>query len=127
MDEYRNRYGRVQSNHASAEQLHSVRRNLTDLLGNEFGLEQVESLEIHSPDVELQNAEWRDALGAALARLEVVDRLILRMRFEDDLSVPEIARLLNLGSSFGVYRRLKKVMSQVRSDLEAAGIRDGHA
>jgi DNA-directed RNA polymerase specialized sigma24 family protein len=66
----------------------------------------------------------RSTLDAALARLDTEDRVILRLRFEDDVSVPEIARLLNLGSPFSLYRRLNRILASVRRTLEAAGIND---
>ena len=63
-------------------------------------------------------------LDAALAQLDTEDRVILRLRFEDDVSVPEIARLLTLGSPFSLYRRLNRILASVRKTLEAAGIND---
>ena len=63
-------------------------------------------------------------LDCALAQLDVTERLILRLRFEDAVSVPEIARLLGIDSPFKVYRQLDKVLMTVRRHLEAAGIHD---
>ena len=47
----------------------------------------------------------------ALARLEAEDRLILRLRFEEGLSVPEVARVLHLGSPFRLYRRIDRILT----------------
>lgn len=125
LDEYRSRYGRAQgAGEASAEQ-RAARRNLTDLVSTELGIELVETSAEQAPDAVLGRRELREALGRALGLLDPSDRLILRLRFEDDLSVPEIARVLAQGSPFRIYRRLDKVLAMVRSSLTAVGIDDG--
>jgi RNA polymerase sigma factor (sigma-70 family) len=100
------------------------RRNLTDLVGGELGLDELLARADAAPDAELERRELRSTLDAALAQLDTEDRVILRLRFEDDVSVPEIARLLNLGSPFSLYRRLNRILASVRRTLEAAGIND---
>jgi RNA polymerase sigma factor (sigma-70 family) len=121
MDEHRHRYGRAQSDDLHAEAERAARRQLADFVGNELGLDAIEG-NTDSPDVELERAELRTILNAALAQLDVSDRLILRLRFEDALSVPEIARLTGSDSPFKIYRQLDKVLATVRRHLEAAGI-----
>jgi RNA polymerase sigma factor (sigma-70 family) len=76
------------------------------------------------PDTALAQKEWRATIDAALAQLDTEDRVILRLRFEDDVSVPEIARLLRLGSPFALYRRLKRILATLRKALESGGISD---
>lgn len=124
LDHHRHRYGRAQSDGRAAEEERATRRQLTDLIGDELGLEQIEGDADAVPDVELECAERRTALDAALAQLDVTDRLALRLRFEDGLSVPEIARLIGVDSPFKVYRQLDRVLAAVRKHLEAAGIHD---
>ena len=124
MDEHRHRYGRAQSDDPSAQTERSTRRQLADLVGSELGLEALEADADAVPDLELERAEQRAVLEAALAQIDVTDRLILRLRFEDGLSVPEIARLVGVDSSFKIYRQLDKVLATVRKHLEAAGIHD---
>src|SRR5689334_2737761 len=124
MDEHRHRYGRTQSDGAEAEAERATRRQLADLVGSELGVELCECDADGMPDVQLERSEQRTALDAALAQPDVTDRLILRLRFEDALSVPEIARLVGIASPFKVYRRLDKALATVRRHLEAKGIRD---
>ena len=126
MDEYRHRYGRAQSDTVDAEAERITRRQLAALVGNELGLDAIEA-DADAPDVELERSDLRAVLDCALAHLDVTDRLILRLRFEDALSVPEIARLLGIDSPFKVYRQLDKVLTTVRKRLEAAGIHDASA
>jgi len=123
MDEHRHRYGRAQSDDADAEAERATRRQLADLVGNELGLDTIEG-NTDTPDVQLERSERRAVLDCALAQLDVTERLILRLRFEDAVSVPEIARLLGIDSPFKVYRQLDKVLMTVRRHLEAAGIHD---
>jgi RNA polymerase sigma factor (sigma-70 family) len=124
LDHHRQRYGRAQSNGREAEEERATRRYLTDLIGDELGLEQLEGDAGAVPDVEVERTEQRAALEAALAHLDVSDRLVLRLRFEDALSVPEIARLIGVDSPFKVYRQLDRILAAVRKHLEAAGIHD---
>jgi len=122
LDEYRHRYGRVQAAGAGAADRHAERRSLADLVGSELGLEMLESAPNEAPDATLERTELRAALDAALGRLDPTDRLILRLRFEDDLPVPEIARLLSLGSKFNLYRRITRLLAEARRGLESSGI-----
>ena len=126
MDEHRHRYGRAQSDDADAEAERATRRQLADLVGNELGLDTIEG-NTDTPDVQLERSELRAVLDCALAQLDVTERLILRLRFEDAVSVPEIARLLGINSPFKVYRQLDKLLATVRRHLEAAGIHDASA
>lgn len=119
VDEHRRRYGRSKEGGPTAEQLN--RRQLADLLSTP---ESLESLEFHGidPDSELEAADLKAALDRALSGLEVADRLLLRLRYEDGLPVPEIAQLLSEESPFRVYRRIDKILGILRRELELAGI-----
>jgi RNA polymerase sigma factor (sigma-70 family) len=124
MDEYRARYGRVQSESDVTAERRAARRSLSDLIGSELGLDELIAHADARPDAQLEQKEWRSTLEAALGQLETEDRVILRLRFEDDVSVPEIARLLRLGSPFALYRRLKRILETLRRALEAMGVSD---
>jgi len=126
VDEHRNRYGRLQGESAASRDQQEERRNLADLLGNELDLQALETSPAGSPDEILQRSQLRAALETALAALDPPDRLLLRMRFEDDLSVPEIARVLGRGSPFRLYRRLEKLLGTLRSALHGVGVHDPH-
>ena len=49
------------------------------------------------------------------------DRLLLRLRFEDEVPVRQIAEIARLPSVFHVYRRLKKALGHLRAALEQRG------
>jgi RNA polymerase sigma factor (sigma-70 family) len=60
-------------------------------------------------------------LKAAIADLAPQDRLIIAMRFQDGRTVVEIARTLQLDQKT-LYRRLQRLMKELRVALEARGI-----
>ncbi len=119
IDEHRARYGRSRPADATPEQ--RDRRQLADLLSAEGVLDSLE-FPGGAPDANVEAAEIREALERALARIDVSDRLLLRLRFEDELSVPEIARLLREQSPFPVYRRIDGILAVLRKELTLAGI-----
>jgi RNA polymerase sigma factor for flagellar operon FliA len=49
------------------------------------------------------------------------DRVLLRLRFEDEVSVADIARRLGLDQK-GLYRRLDRLLGQLRVAIEGEGI-----
>jgi len=61
------------------------------------------------------------ALDTAVEQLSAEDRSLLRMRFEDDISVADIARTLNVDQK-GLYRRVDRVLTRLRAALEDAGL-----
>jgi len=64
------------------------------------------------------------ALKTAMAGLDAPDRLVLALRFEDGRSVVEIASMLRLDQK-GLYRRLERLLKDLRTALQAQGIESG--
>jgi RNA polymerase sigma factor (sigma-70 family) len=71
------------------------------------------------PSLALEALLETGALRAAVARLGPDDRMLLELRFEQDLTAREIATVLGLPSPFAVYRRLKRVCDELRSHVAA--------
>lgn len=61
------------------------------------------------------------ALRKAIDRLDVQDRLILRMRFDEGCSVPQIASVVGIDPKV-LYRRLDRLIRNLRRSLEADGL-----
>ena len=61
------------------------------------------------------------ALERALRRLPSGDCLLLRLRFQDGLTVAEVSRVLHVEQK-PLYRRLSKVLAVLREELEASGM-----
>ena len=123
LDEYRRRYGRRQSDDGDAADRHVARRRLADLFGIAPELAEV-SDEGDDADAGIRALELSSALEAAIAQLDVPDRLLVRFRFHDGLSVPTIARLIRAPSVAHVYRRLEHVLRSLRATLREAGVED---
>ena len=124
LDHHRHRYGRPQSEGPAALDRHRERRQLTDLVGDELGLARLESPGGTAPDIGVERSDRTNRIQCALAQLDPEDRLILRLRFEDGRSVPDIARLLKLGSPFRLYRRIDRTLNDLRRYLKTLGIND---
>jgi RNA polymerase sigma factor (sigma-70 family) len=121
VDAHRKRYGRRQGAARSDERWRD-RRDLVDLLGVEVDIGEISAGDDAAPDDAIRRAELSAVLKAALQRLDPSDRLLLRLRFEDERSAADIARLLDLPSPFHVYRRIDRVLATLKGELTAAGI-----
>ena len=124
IDFLRQRYGRmhVVASPGAADQ--AVRRRLVDLLA-----EQIDDADpLPDPamraDEELARRDLASTLEACLANLPPAHRLLLAMRFEDDLPVREIAKILRYPTPFHVYRTLNALLADLRRALRQRGVRD---
>jgi RNA polymerase sigma factor (sigma-70 family) len=123
LDYTRQRYGRVRGGTA-ADDLHERRRRLANLVGEQIDLTRLQDAAAPDPERVLSAREIHDVLASALERLEPRDRLLIRLRFEDELSAQEIASMLKLPSPFHVYRRLSHLFSVLRRTLLREGVQD---
>jgi RNA polymerase sigma factor (sigma-70 family) len=124
LDEHRRRYGRRQSDDDGSTARRAERRRLVDLLGVDPALAEVAAVAADDADANVRAIELSAALEGAVARLDVTDRLLLRLRFQDDLSVPRIARIVAAPSAAHVYRRLERVLASLRTTLREVGVED---
>jgi RNA polymerase sigma factor (sigma-70 family) len=125
VDHYRHAHGRPQGeqNTSPAQALEQVsRRNLVDLIASEIDWEQLSDGKNPQPDVALVHKERLAALRRVIGTLDVTDRLLLTLRFEDDVPLAKIGPLVGLDSRWQVHRRLKAVLAQLREGLGARGI-----
>ena len=127
VDHYRQRYGRATrgtGDPSLARTERSSRRRLFDLVTVGIDLTTVIDASTPDPDTIVRTAQRDGVLGCAIDALEPADQLLLKLRFEDDLSAREIASLLRLPSPFHVYRRLATVCGSLRRMLVARGVED---
>ena len=80
-----------------------ARRNLADLVAGEIDLEQLEDPTGDPPDARVLRSEQRQALLAAVERLELPDRLLLQLRFEDDVPIGLLAPMVGMTSRWQVH------------------------
>jgi RNA polymerase sigma factor (sigma-70 family) len=123
LDLYRAHYGRSRTRHASDRStvMRAARKALNDPLTSELDADNLPA-HGHDAEAELVYGHRDDCLKAELARLTPRERLLLTLRFEDNLSASKIASVLGLPSQFHVYRKLNTVLRALRLRLESRGI-----
>ena len=127
LDHYRTRYGRARQSQGSSALAgvdRRARRRLVDLVGDEVGPEAIASRG-EAPDEAVLRDERRRTLEAALEALDPRDRLLLRLRFAEEMSAREIGELMRFPTLFHVYRRLDAVLRRLRDHLTRAGLDRG--
>ena len=127
LDHLRRRYGRVRTvdgDSTSHDEEWAARRRLVDLLSADVDLSSISDGHASDPEDRVRVTDLYLALESALALLEPRDRLLVKLRFEDGISMPEVARSLGYPSRFHAYRRLSKVLEDLRRALESSGVRD---
>ncbi len=116
LDHLRHRYGRARDNSHTESSSRAGRKRLEDLLAEQMDVTDLPDTAA-GPEAELIASEQSRTLAAGLAGLEPRDRLLLSLRFEDDLSAREIASLVGYPTPFHVYRRLNTLLASLRARL----------
>ena len=79
------------------------------------------SYQIPAPDPDPESLasleERRGALRRAVARLPGDDRLLLRLRFEQELTLQQVADIMRLGDTQRVDRRIREVLERLRKEM----------
>lgn len=126
LDHLRRKYGRSRSADEARRADVGTRRALEDLISDVLDADRIAAVS-PLPDVAVRRAERAAAVRAAIALLEPADRLLLALRFADDRSVRQIAKILGMPTVFHVYRRLRAVLDRLRGELARRGIEDPEA
>jgi RNA polymerase sigma factor (sigma-70 family) len=71
------------------------------------------------PETLAISAERIKLLGRALRKLPATEKLVLRLRFEEEMTLEQIAKLLQLGNAQRVDRQIKRILSGLRAELES--------
>ena len=125
LDEYRHRYGRSRPKKSeSGKDSREQRKALADLAGADVDPAELPDERSIEPDRNIREDERRGVLQEVLATLQPQDRLLLRLRFEDGMSVPRIATMMGYPTVFHAYRRLTQLLGELRPRLEARGVED---
>lgn len=129
LDFQRARYGRKRERagrDAVREAGWTLRRRLVDLVGESVEVAEAVA-DPRDPERVVRRRERDRALAAALARLAPSDRLLLTLRIEDEVPASRVAEILRLPTPFHVYRRVDRLLRQLRGDLEDVGIMESSA
>jgi RNA polymerase sigma factor (sigma-70 family) len=123
LDYHRARYGRHRATHNSNESdsLRGLRRALEDSSGPPFDTDLLPD-STASAELNAVRGERDAGLRTELALLTPRERLLVTLRFEDDMTAVRIAGILGLPSPFHVYRQLNTVLGKLRLALESHGI-----
>jgi RNA polymerase sigma factor (sigma-70 family) len=127
IDYQRHQYGRHRPGDVPPHQAISerdTRRRLADFIGADIDLDSLSDHAQADGDTMSRDCELQDALEAAVSQLSPGDQLLIKLRFEDELSIRDTAIALGLPSRFQVYRRLKQVLGVLRSNLKKGGVDD---
>jgi RNA polymerase sigma factor (sigma-70 family) len=123
LDWYRAKYGRDRPTVPSAHgDDRGMRRRLVDLVGESIDTADLPQPNDDGQEANVRSAELTQVLKAALAELDPADRLLLKLRFEDELSGNDIAGFMQLPTPFHVYRRITAVLDALRRALRARGV-----
>lgn len=121
VDNYRSKYGRA-SSAVRGNPGHAERRRLVDLVAAKIDPSAIADTGDPDPLERLEKTERLQALQGVLIDCPSRDRMLLTLRFEEDLTAKEIARLMGFQTVFHVYRRLNKVLERLRTRLEGLGL-----
>lgn len=125
LDHHRGRYGRARRSHGgggprTAERL--ARKRLVELTSATEDVDRIAEVLRVEPGDEVGESERRAALGRAFRELAPHDQLLLKLRFEKDLTAGEIAVLLRMPTPFHVYRRLRVLFRALRVRLHGESV-----
>ena len=71
-----------------------------------------------NPEAQVVFAQRATALRRALSQLPQRERLLIRLRFEQELTLEQVAKLMDLGNAQRVERQIKAVLEKLRKELE---------
>jgi len=127
LDELRRRYGRARDPSGDGADIRRQRRRLADLITEEL-LPDVDTPDVHgiiaTAELDVRRAELRARLEACVSALDADDQLLLALRFRDDRTAADIARILHLPTAFHVYRRIDRLAARLREALRRQGVED---
>ena len=128
LDEQRRRYGRLrlQAHYdAPSRETWKARARLANLVGADVDLSDLPDAAENNPETILLVNQMHEAVESALNGLDPRERLMVRLRFEDDLAMPDIARTLELPSRFHAYRMLSDILAKLKRSLSTNGVSEG--
>ena len=128
LDHHRTRFGRQRSSHSDGPSalIAAARRALNDpyLASGDVDPDALQDDGSLSPEIGLTRNHRDACLRQEVDLLSARDKLLLTLRFRDDLSASKIARIVGLPTPFHVYRSLSTILQQLRKGLEQRGIHD---
>lgn len=100
----------------------AARRRLATLASAAIELESLPDSHGPRPDHELRAGELTEKVESAMAELDERDRLLLTLRFVDDLPAKKIAEIQRWPDHMSVYRRINQLTTLLRQKLLERGV-----
>lgn len=125
IDRQREMFGRASSrerDEGSISDERAARRRLANLAAANIELDTLPDSGRASPDENVQRRDLHEFLEAAIAELDERDRLLLTLRFVDDLPARRIAEVQRWPDQMAVYRRINQLTALLRQKLIARGV-----
>ena len=69
------------------------------------------------PEAQLVNVERQRSLKRALGKLSPQERLLILLRFDQELTLQQVAKLLGLGNAQRADRQLKEILVRLRKEI----------
>jgi len=117
----RTNFGITETREELSELLHALPVRGNRRAAGEELLASVPAGELANPEVLAEGAATADRVQTLLEEvieaLTPQERLVLRLRFEDDVSIADIARMLELDQK-QLYRRIESLLASFRKSLE---------
>lgn len=107
------------------EAYRALSRGRRGQLLREFGTPPPPGPAENDPPSPVEAAERHDRLRLALDTLAPEDRLAVQLYVLDELPAERVAGMLGLANAKAVYNRVYRVLAELRTKLEHAGIRHG--
>ena len=124
-DYQRKRYGRSRPREgraAFAEEESQVRVRLVDLIGENVEITGIVDENGLDPERAVRVKQVHAAVESALGALSPRERLLIKLRFEDGCSDPEIAQNLELPTRWHAYRLMSETLNKMKTSLSRNGI-----
>ena len=124
IDAQRERFGRGSAKEKAEgiSEDRAARRRLATLTSAAIELESLPDSNGTRPDQKVRQEDLHAHLESALAALDERDRLLLTLRFVDDLSARRIAELQGWPDQMVVYRRINQLTAALRQKLTSRGV-----
>jgi RNA polymerase sigma factor (sigma-70 family) len=121
----RARFGATETRDEIAALAHALPARSSRRTSGDEALPHVPAGELANPEVQLEGADTalrlQHVLAEVMEELPAQDRIVLRMRFQDEVPIATIARTLCLDQK-RLYRRLEAVLASFRKSVEARGV-----
>jgi RNA polymerase sigma factor (sigma-70 family) len=124
LDLHRSKYGRHRAHDDDKSSvLRAARRALNDSFSSDVDTDTLSDGN-DTAESALIRFHRDECLRSELSRLTPRERLLLTLRFEDDLPAAKIASVVGLPTPFHVYRKINAILAKLRDQLHARGIDD---